>query len=47
MYHTNLDAATFDTYFSSYISVMESTIDKHAPHKRLTRKEKKSKGNHG
>jgi len=33
---TNLDATTFDTHFSSYIYVIESTIDKHVPHKRLT-----------
>jgi len=44
---TNLDATTFDTHFSSYISVIESTINKHAPHKRLIRKEKNFKGNHG
>jgi len=37
----NLDDTTFDTHFSSCISVIESTIDKHASHKRLTRKEKK------
>jgi len=37
------DVDTFNDHFNSYVSVIESTINKHAPLKRLTRKEKKKK----
>jgi len=43
----DFDMDTFDDHFHSYVSVVESTIDKHAPLKRFARKEKNFSANHG
>ena len=37
----------FDDTFEAFVSIIQHTIDKHAPLKRMSRKQKKLKESHG